>query len=213
MQKSEALADVLATARRENRQIQNLPDDLVPATPKDSYIVNQLVAQKLGWKQLGWKIAGTTEFIRKRLNLNSPIYGRTFTRHRHKSPATIELAGLLDPLIECEFFVTLAKELPVRDNSWTMPEIMDAIKTVHVGIEIAECRFPAGHLPLFTAVQADGCASGQYVFGDEVHNWKSGLSSFEVRLQIDGKDRRVGKGSDVMKDPIAPLLWLAEERR
>ena len=34
-----------------------------------------------------------------------------------------------------------------------------------------------------------------------------------VCLEIDGVAKRHGRGADVMGDPLAPLLWLAEERR
>ncbi len=213
MQNAEALAELLAAARQDNHQIQHLPEQLVPDTTESSYVVNELVAKKLGWEQCGWKIAGTTEFVRKRLNLDSPIYGRTFTRHKHLSPVTMKLDELLDPLLECEFFVTLSKDFPVREEPWTMDEILDSIATVHAGIEVAECRFPTSALPSFTAVLADGSASGQYVFGDLISDWKDGLSNVSVRLTVDGVERRTGTGSDVMGDPIAPLLWLVEERR
>lgn len=125
----------------------------------------------------------------------------------------MKLDELLDPLLESEFFVTLSKNLPVRDEPWTMDEILDSIATVHAGVEVAECRFPTPNMLPFNAVLADGSASGQYVFGDLIPNWKGGLSEMGVQLTIDGVERRTGKGSDVMGDPIVPLLWLAEERR
>ncbi len=92
-----------------------------------------------------------------------------------------------------------------------MPEITDAVQHVHAGIEVAECRFPRA-LPPLPAILADGSASGQYVFGDAIEDWRAGLTSRQVRLAVDGKEIRAGSGGDVMGDPIAPLLWLANER-
>lgn len=209
----EKLADLLAEARRDVRQIAALPADLVPATADDGYQVNAMVVERLGWEPLGWKIAGTTEAVRAKLRLDGPIYGRTFERFAVPSPARFRTAELLDPLIECEFFFTLARDLPVRAMPWTMPEIMDAVDAVHAGIEIAECRFPTKAMPPLPAVFADGSASGRYIFGDPIENWRAGLADVEVRLSVDGECVRRGTGADVMGDPLTPLLWLAEERR
>jgi 2-keto-4-pentenoate hydratase len=138
--KQEALADLLVEARRDARQLASLPDDLVPETAASAYQVNHIVAERLGWPALGWKIAGTTDAVRGKLGLGGP-------------------------------------------------------------------------LPPLPAILADGSASGRYVFGDRIANWRDGLASMRVRLEVDGTLRREGSGSDVMGDPLLPLLWLAEERR
>lgn len=206
----EALADLLAQARREVRQIEVLPDVLVPRSIDEAYAVNGLVANRLGWEPLGWKIAGTTADVRQKLNLDAPIYGRTFRRFACQSPARLRRDELLDPLVECEFFVTLAKDLPPRKEPWRMADIVDAIGAVHAGIEVAECRFPSAALP---AILADGSASGRYVFGSALPHWREGLAAVPVTLEVDGAIRRRGTGAAVMGDPLQPLLWLAEERR
>ncbi|HRD77896.1 MAG TPA: hydratase [Hyphomicrobiaceae bacterium] len=207
------MARLLAAARRDARQIRDLDACLVPATVAEAYRVNALVEDALGWESLGWKIAATTEAVRTRLGTPGPIYGRTFRRFRHASPARFNHADLLDPLVECEFFVTLARDLPPRDRAWSMTDIIAAIASVHAGIEVAECRFPMRALPPLPAILADGSASGRYVFGDEIANWRVDLPQVEVRLEVDGREIRRGSGADVMGDPLRPLLWLAEERR
>ncbi|MBR1267141.1 hydratase [Bradyrhizobium sp. AUGA SZCCT0222] len=211
--RQQALADLLTEARRNGRQLETLADDLVPETAAGAYQVNRVVAEQLGWPTLGWKIAGTTNAVRGKLGLDGPIYGRTFRRFECRSPARFKAAELLDPLVECEFFVTLARDLPPRREPWTLPEVTDAIAEVHAGIEVAECRYRRGALPPLPAILADGSASGRYVFGDRIENWCDGLASMRVRLEVDGAMRREGSGGDVMGDPLAPLLWLAEERR
>lgn len=207
------LADRLAQARRDARQIESLPDDLVPRTFDEAYTVNGLVAERLGWEPLGWKIAGTTVEVRKKLHLEAPIYGRTFRRFACQSPMLLRRDELLDPLVECEFFVTLARDLSARREPWSIADIVDAIGTVHAGIEVAECRFPSAALPPLPAILADGSASGRYVFGSALPHWREGLAAVPVTLEVDGAIRRRGTGADVMGDPLQPLLWLAEERR
>lgn len=209
----QSLARQLTDARRDARQIASLPASLVPASPAVGYDVNREVARQLGWEPLGWKIAGTTQAVRDRLRIDTPIYGRTYRRFAVTSPATLSLPELLDPLIECEFFITLGEALAWREQAWTIDEIKAAVRTVHAGIEVAECRFPNANLPPLPAVLADGAASGRYVFGDEIAGWRDGLSDVEVVLETNGKVRRTGTGREVMGDPLVPLLWLAETLR
>lgn len=206
------LAKLLVQARRDVRQF-TLPAGLVPPTPLEAYAVNAAVAERLGWEPLGWKIAGPTDATRGKLNLDGPIYGRTFRRFACTSPAHFKAAELLDPLIECEFFVTLAHDLPPREKPWTFEETIAAITEVHAGIEVAECRYPRKALPPLPGILADGSASGRYVFGNRIESWRDGLASMPVRLEIDGVLRREGVGADVMGDPLRPLWWLAEQRR
>lgn len=207
------LAEMLVAARRAPHQINDLPTDLVPTLVAAGYDVAAVVALNLGWEPLGWKIAGTTAEVREKLRIDEPIYGRTYKRFQVVSPCWFHHADLLDPLVECEFFVTLGKDLAPRDDSWTMDEVIEAVDEVHAGIEVAECRFPNKSLPPLPAILADGAASGRYVFGDPIPNWRDGLTDVAVVLEIDGEPRRHGTGRDVYGDPLAPLHWLAETLR
>lgn len=207
------LAALLADAKSQASQISALPNELVPQSNADGYAVAVEVADRLGWEPLGWKIAGTTQAVREKLRIDEPIYGRTFRQFSHTSPCTLRHGDLLDPLVECEFFVTLVRDLPPRDEPWSLDDVRSAIGTVHAGIEVAECRFPNNALPPLPAILADGAASGRYVFGHEIPNWRDGLSNMTVILDVDGQPRRRGTGQDVMGDPITPLHWLAETLR
>lgn len=211
--KQQVLTNLLVEARRDARQVDALASDLVPETTAQAYAVNGAVAEALGWEPLGWKIAGTTANVRRKLGLEGPIYGRSFRRFKYASPCSLKHGELLDPLVECEFFVTLAHDLPPRSAPWTIDEVLDAVGDVHAGIEVAECRYRRGALPPLPAILADGSASGRYVFGQRIGSWRDKLVRMVVRLEVDGELRREGTGADVMGDPISPLQWLADERR
>ncbi len=209
----ERLADLLAAARRERRQLRDLPPELIPATADEAYAVNALVAARLGWPRLGWKIAATTPVMQQRLRTGAPIYGRTYATMAETSPARFRHAELLDPLVECEFFFRLGAPLPARDAPYTRDEVAAAVASVHVGVEVAECRFPLDALPPVPAILADGAASGRYVVGREIAGWRDiDLAAMTVTLVVDGTVRRTGTGADVMGHPIEPLVWLANER-
>lgn len=205
------LAALLAAARREGRQLGALPPADLPADAAAGYAVADEVAALLGWAAMGWKIAGTTEAMRQKLGVAEPIRGRTYRRFALASPARLDHLSLLDPLVECEFFVTLATDLPPRAEPFTMHDIRAAAGTIQAGIEVAECRFPMRALPPLPAILADGSASGRYVFGDAIT--RRDLAAIDIVLEVDGVPRRQGGGADVMGDPLAPILWLAEALR
>jgi 2-keto-4-pentenoate hydratase len=208
----------LANARDSATRVSD--HDLYPAPNgvAEGYEIAQAVSDRLNreplaWEPLGWKIAGTTEQVRQRLGIAEPIYGRTWRRFAIDSPARFEHKQLLDPLVECEFFVTLRSSLPWREQAWTYDEVVAAVGTVQAGIEVAECRFPTAHLPALPLILADGAASGRYVYGGAIDQWRSGLADVRVDLWVDGALKRSGHGRDVMGDPLLPLLWLAEALR
>jgi 2-keto-4-pentenoate hydratase len=87
------------------------------------------------------------------------------------------------------------------------------VASVHAGVEVAECRFPLDALPPVPAVLADGAASGRYVVGRELADWRDrDLAALPVTLDVNGTVRRSGAGADVMGHPLAPLVWLANAR-
>ncbi|MDX2158880.1 MAG: fumarylacetoacetate hydrolase family protein [Hyphomicrobiaceae bacterium] len=207
------LADLLVAARRERRQVRDLPPELIPAMAAEGYAIADLVAHGLGWAPLGWKIAATTPVMQQRLRTTEPIYGRTYRRFETPSPAVLPHAELLDPLVECEFFFRLRRALPPRETDYGPEEVADAVASVNAGIEVAECRFPLDQLPPIPAILADGAASGRYVVGAEIENWRTrDLAAMAVTLEVDGTVRRAGRGSEVMGHPLNPLVWLANVR-
>ncbi|MEZ5855522.1 MAG: fumarylacetoacetate hydrolase family protein [Hyphomicrobiaceae bacterium] len=210
----EALARLLVEARREGRQVHDLAAHLTPGSHEDGYRVNALVAQGLGWEPLGWKIAGTNPTMQQRLHSDGkPIYGRTYRQFAMTSPARLAHVGLLDPIVECEFFFRLGRALPARSQPYASDEVADAVAAAHCGVEIAECRFPLAALPTMSAILADGAASGRYVIGSEIVDWRrKDLGAMAVALEVNGVMRRRGSGAEVMGQPLNALVWLANER-
>ena len=120
---------------------------------------------------------------------------------------------LLDPIVECEFFCRLGRDLPPRNTPYSRDEVADAVASVHAGVEVAECRFPLDQLPPVPAILADGAASGRYVIGDAFADWRvQDFAAMPVELSVNGQVRRRGHGRDVMGDPINALVWLANAR-
>jgi 2-keto-4-pentenoate hydratase len=197
-----SLADTLLAARLANRQVATPVEP-----PADPYAVQDEVTRRLGWEPLGWKIAATTPAMQARLRMDEPIRGRSFRRFATTAPAEFIHAELLDPLVEAEFFVTLAADIP---QHMPLADIIARIARIEAGVEIAECRFPMAALPAPDAIIADGCANGRYVFGPAIPPGTD-VAAMPVTVTVDGKPRRTGHGHDVMGHPLHPLAWLARQ--
>jgi 2-keto-4-pentenoate hydratase len=207
------LAELLAAARRERRFAQPLPAALVPQDRLAAYRIADEVIRKLGWETGGWKVAATNADMQRRLRSPEPIYGRVFRKFISDSPASLPLASLLTPLVECEFALVMGRSLPPRSTPYSREEVADAVAAVHPAIEVAECRFHDADLPPIEGVLADGSASGRLVLGSECRDWrKLDLAALPVKLYTDGRLRREGVGADAMGHPLNVLHWLANAR-
>ncbi|MBX9701772.1 MAG: fumarylacetoacetate hydrolase family protein [Acetobacteraceae bacterium] len=207
----EELARLLAAARRAGTQLGTLPPELVPESADAAYAVQARVAALLGWAPLGWKIAGTNDVMRARLQQPEPILGRSFARFLRASPAVLAHAGLLDPIVEAEVLFRLGRDLPPRGTPWTREEVAAAIATAHAGIEVAECRLPMQPRPPHTLILADGSGNGHYVLGPEIPPGTD-LAALPIAVHVNGRERRSGSGAEVMGDPLLAVVWLANRR-
>lgn len=209
----EELAKRFVEARETYRQIGDLPPEFLPADAAMAYKVDARVEELLNWEPLGWKIAATTPAMRKFLESDSPIRGRTYRRFVHRSPAVLKMSEVNGPMVECEFFMTLSKDLPLRETDWSREEVRAAIGEVHAGIEVAETRFTTGQWHGAMALIADGSSSGRYVFGDAMPFAPDALGDIEVVLHVNGVPEQRGVGADVLGNPIEAALWLANDLR
>jgi 2-keto-4-pentenoate hydratase len=207
-----SLIKALKDARLEKRQIDHIDVQWRLPSEEEAYDTMFAVIAQLPWTQAGWKIAATNCQMQAQLRTNTPVFGPTFCEHFVHSPAQVMHDGLLSPIVECEFFFTLGKSLPARGRPYTFDDVVSAIDRVHVGIEIAECRFLESKLPSKEFIIADGFASGRYVVGPQLTAWKEAFErDIDVFLFKNGKQKAHGSSSDVMGHPLAPVVWLTNE--
>lgn len=213
MNRQQALAVLLAQLRRDGQQQSGLDATLTPQDTVSAYQVAAMVEKELGWEVLGWKIAATNETMQRALRATSPIYGRVYAPNVVASPHTMAHAGLCSPIPEVEYQIFLSKDLPPRDEPYEQPEVIDAVGSVHPGIELAECRFVHDeNFPPLPAILADASGSGTLVYGPEIKHWQQhDIANQEVRLYCNGKQRRGGTAKATMEHPIVPLIWLVNE--
>ncbi len=207
------LAKLLADLRRTNRQQSGLNKKLTPISQADAYKVAHLVEKELGWDVGGWKIAATNTQMQRALRTNSPIYGRVYSQFIAESPVEISFDNLCSPISEPEYQVFLGNDLPPRSEPYELSEVADSIKSMHPGLELAECRFIHDNkFPPLEAILSDGAGSGTLVYGSAIQNWKDkDIANNEVDLFCNGVFKRKGNALTAMEHPLVPVTWLANE--
>lgn len=207
----DALVTLLTALRRDGRQQSGLDPALVPADADAAYAIAARVADALEWPVGGWKIAANSREMQRRLRAEEPIFGRVFAPFLLRSGVTLTHGDLLHPIVECEYAVRIAEDLPPRDRPYSEDEVADAVASIHPAIEVAECRFAHdAAFPPLPAVLADGSGSGSLVLGPPIAGWEDrDLEGEAVVLRVDGAERRRGTAGEAVQHPIVPVTWLA----
>ncbi len=207
-------AAIFEKARRTNTLIDGLPADVAPRNLTDAYAIQDRLVARLGWATRGWFCGCTNVEIQRMLKLDGPYCARLFTSAVKASPATLSQSDYPPIILESEFAFLLNKDLPPRAGPYTREEVMAAVESVHPSIEVV-----AGYLKDWPnqdvfAVIADNGTDGALVHGEGVTAWRGiDLPSVDVRLSVNGVEARRGTGRNVLGDPVAALVWLANLRR
>jgi 2-keto-4-pentenoate hydratase len=201
MSSIDAAAAALAMVRRGGEPLADLAPP--PATDAEAYAIQHALFATMGWRPGAWK-AGVSPDGTK--GAAAPIADI----HVHASPARLDAA--LCPLrgIEGEIAFRLARDLPARDGAYARDEVLAAVAEVVVAIEEVETRFRDMDQVGALSKLADCQSNGALVAGGGVAPVLTGdLGRARVRLTVDGKTCHEGVGGHPSVDPLAPLLWLA----
>jgi 2-keto-4-pentenoate hydratase len=155
----------------------------------------------------GRKVGLTSPAMQAQLGVDSPDFGFFFTDMVHHEDARIATDSFISPKVEPEFGFVLKETL--TGPGVTREHAAAAIGEVYAAIEIIDSRIKDWDIRLVDTV-ADNASCGAIAVGTtplEVD--VSDLNSVQCTLLIDGHPAESGTGADVMGDPVAPLVWLA----
>src|SRR5262245_43816592 len=111
------------------------------ATLEDGYAVqaraNVLLEPHLG-PRVGQKIGGTTETMRRYINVPEPLAGEVFASQCHPDGAEVRQMDFIRLGIETEIAVRLGQDLPARDLPYGRDEVGDAVASLHAAIELVD---------------------------------------------------------------------------
>jgi len=206
-------ADILWSAWQEKRLLEALPDDCRPQSLEEGYAIQDAIAARHGGDTIGWKIAATSGAGQHHIGVTEPLGGRLFARFCHLDGARLPAGMLHMRVAEAEFAFRLANDLPPRATRYAIEEVMEAVGTLHLAIEVPDSRYrDFARMGAPQLVADDSCASF-FVLGDEAAGWRSvDLAAHPVIGHRNGVVAEHGSGANVLGDPRVALAWLANDR-
>lgn len=202
-------ARLLQEATRDRRALPPLRERWPGMTLDDAYAVQtaQLeTALDAGRRLVGRKIGLTSTAMQQQLGVDQPDFGWVLDDMVYGPDAQVPVDRFIAPKVEPELALRLGTEL--RGPGVTLESARAAVESVHAAIEIIDSRVADWNIRLVDTV-ADNASCGAVVIGDALPVAVDGLDAVGCALVIDGEPRERGTGADVLGDPVAPLVWLA----
>lgn len=214
----ERAANFMLMLAETNQLSGSMPRELRPRSRRQAYEIQSKFVQKRMSSIRGWKIAATSAAGQAHINVSGPIAGRLLDDDVHVDGSSVSLCGNSMRLAELEFVFVMKRTIDRRDRPYTRDEMTAAVGALHIGVELPGSRFSspidAGELQLI----ADNACAQDFVLGPPVHydSRSDSLVGVEVFATADGPSGRreaMGRGANVLGDPVDALLWLANELR
>jgi 2-keto-4-pentenoate hydratase len=203
-------------AKRQRREtVTPLPPEIAPQTDAEGAAVQRALARQTGAEPPGgFKIGATARRMQEYLGLSGPAAGFMAIGGLHPSGVTLRFGDFVNPGVECELAVRLARRLP--PGPCTPEQAAGAVGELFAGIEIVENRY--GDLaelgtPTLIADQVFHAAAvlGDAALGDGgTTDWRTlDVAALPGRITVDGQLRGEGVGADLLGHPLNSLAWLA----
>ncbi|QEI04734.1 hydratase [Pigmentiphaga aceris] len=190
-----------------------LSDALRPTSRKDGYAIQALLDARSASPIFGWKIAATSTAGQAHIGVDGPLAGRILAERVHPDGATLSLANNLMRVAECEFAFRMGRTLLPRVAAYTRGQVLEAVASLHPAIEVPDSRYEAFEKVGVAQLAADNACAHDFLLGAPTQaSWRGlDLVNFTVEAVVNDGHRHIGKGENVLGDPVIALVWLANE--
>lgn len=204
---------MLAEARSGGQRLETYPEDK-PQTLQEAYATQQHMIAAMPAPVVGWKVGFTSDTARAAAGIAEPIFGPLFEDAVHDDDAVITVADNDLMILEPEIGFVMATDLPPRDEPYMRDDILQAIARVHPIFELVNKRLPGTLQETPEWLAADGAINQAIIMGAG-QAFVPGREFVDegVIVALNGADLSKGIGANAMGDPIAVLLWLANNMR
>jgi 2-keto-4-pentenoate hydratase len=223
-------ADLLWDCWQNGRRLQQIPEDIRPQTRADGYAIQALLEERSTSPLFGWKIAATSTAGQVHINVTGPMAGRLLYERVTDSSRGSRIAAKAElpfgvnhmRVAEAEFAFRMGRDLPPRDQPYSVDEVLATVSTLHPAIEVPDSRFDDFTIVGAPQLIADNACAHLFVLGSPAEtDWRA-LDLVEHRVTgtvvgrsfqggLNGDLTREGTGANVLGDPRIALTWLANE--
>ena len=204
-------ATLIANAWHGGTTLDALPDTCRPTTLAQGYQIASALGAAARDRVVGWKIAATSAQGQAHIGVDGPVAGRLFAGRVFASPASVSLTHNHMCVAECEFVFRLKHSLPPAATPYTRAQVLAAIDSTHIGVELPSSRFTDFASAGAAQLAADNACAHHMVIGPavDVDIKTLDLASVRTYIHINGESACTGSGSDVLGHPLDALAWLA----
>ena len=199
------IAEALIAAHRTLQPIEGPYEALAPKTETEAYATQAEV-----WQAICGEVRPTAFKVMLPGPGREPMAAPMFARYLVENGATLPANKFRLVGLETELCVRFGKALPPRETPYTREEILDAVASAHVGVEIVDTRLAdrAAAGELFRL--ADSLVNGGFVVGDKIEGWREiDTPSVVARTFANGKLTSEIKGKHPTGEPYFLLPWWA----
>ena len=208
-----AAAAILWRHWQRTTRIDALPARCRPGTRAEAYAIQAEVAKLSGMSRFGWKIAATSAAGQQHVQVDGPMAGSLLSGRALEAGASVSLAGNNMKVAEAEFAFRMGRNLPKREASYGVDEVMAAVATLHPAIEVPDSRYSDFTRVGVAQLIADVACACWYMIGPATSaDWRAiDLAQHVVKAFRNGALAGQGSGANVLGDPRAALAWVANE--
>jgi len=209
------IADEVVATLGTGRQIPLFTSRPPGLTLEESYRALALLDRKRaarGERRIGRKIGFTNRLIWEQYKVYAPNWGYIYdsTVRDLKDAAALPLAGLVEPRIEPEIVLGLARA-PAADMDETA--LISCVDWLAHGFEIVQSIFPRWQFSAPDTVAANAMHGAfligpRHAVGSHAAEWQRALADFEIDLVCDGRVIDRGQSANVLGGPLSALRHL-----
>ena len=210
--KARAASNLLRKTWDAGAVVDDLPADLRPATRAEGYAIQAVLDESMG-PLYGWKIAATSVAGQKHINVDGPLAGRIFRSRIVADGGTVPFGANRMAVAEAEFAFRMGRDLPPRATPYAVDEVLDAVASVHVGIEVPDSRYSNFTKVGAAQLIADNACAHYFLAAEATGaDWRAlDLAAHPVIGRVEGRYQREGVGANALGDPRVALAWLVNE--
>lgn len=202
-------ADLLAETFRARATMDALPEDCAPANAAEAVQIQTAMLERLGLEASGYKAGFTNPPMLEKAGPDGPMAGVMFRDFTVASGGSLKRADMgPGALIEAEVSFRMGADLPAREGGYSQDEVMAAVDSAIIGIEVAVPRLnnPLGQPMVHLA--ADNGAAMAFVAGPDIPDWQScDLRLLDIELLFDGLKVAEGLPLAARCDEKWALAW------
>ncbi len=157
----------------------------------------------------GHKVALTTKAARDHLGVHEPCYGHILDRCVYENGAEVPIGKLASPHIEAETAFVLGEDL--RGPGVTPVDVMRATAGVLPALELVDLKVQGEGIQASDVIIHNALHGGLVVGSRLIPLEELDLQYEGVTVEYNGVLHGSGTGSEVMGNPINPIVWLANK--